>query len=256
MKNKYGLIEENPVYSYSKEIHEKLGYYSYDIISIPYYGLGKFMKDKEFDGINVTIPYKQSVIKYLDIIENSAIYIGAVNTVINKGGTLIGENTDGYGLLYLIDNMGLNFKDKKVLIAGSGGTSKTAKAIAIYLGAKEIYRLSRSGKEDCLTYGKAYKNHYDADIIINTTPSGMYPNINGICIDLDRFTNLSGVVDVVYNPIETMLVKEAKEKGINAQSGLLMLVAQAIQSARLFTGINIDDSKIDEIYEWLKGEKR
>lgn len=255
MQNRFGLIGKSLSYSYSKEIHEKLGYYKYDLIEIEPYRLPEFFKNKEFSGINVTIPYKQSVIKYLDMVDDSAVNIGAVNTIINKDGALIGWNTDAYGLLYLIDSMVLHFKDKKVLITGSGGTSKTAKYVAEYLGAKQIYRLSRSGKDNCLAYGKACKQHYNADIIINTTPVGMYPNIKGICIDLDRFTNLTGVVDVVYNPIESRLVKEAREKGINAQGGLLMLVAQAVQSARLFTGIDIDDSKIDEIYEWLKGEK-
>ncbi len=214
------------------------------------------MKKADFKAINVTIPYKQAVIPYLYFISDIAKKIGAVNTVVNKNGKLYGYNTDFLGLYALINKQGVSLKDKKVLVLGSGGTSKTAMAVAESMGAAEVYRVSRSGKDGAITYDEVYKSHTDAEAIINTTPVGMYPNLDGMAIDLNRFKFIKSVTDVVYNPLNSELVVSAKQKGINAAGGLYMLVAQAVFAVEKFLDKEIPSSEIDRVYEKTVNDKR
>ena len=205
----YGCIGEKLTHSFSKEIHALLFDYDYKIKEIPKYELCDFMTRRDFKAINVTIPYKQDVIPYLDFISDKAREIGAVNTIINKDGKLHGYNTDFDGITMLIQKNGIDLAGKCVLILGSGGTSKTALAVAKSLGAKSVLRVSRTAKEDCITYEDAIKNYSHAEIIINTTPCGMYPNILGEPIDIDLFPKLEAVVDAIYNPIcSNLVIKE------------------------------------------------
>ncbi len=251
-----GLLGEKLGHSFSREIHEKLGRYSYELIEVAPDALDAFMTQREFDGLNVTIPYKQAVIPYLDEISERAERIGAVNTIVNRGGKLCGDNTDFGGLTALIERMGLDLSGRTVLICGTGGTSKTASAAAEHLGAARIVRLSRSGREGAATYEDARARYADADVLINTTPCGMYPNVDETPVDLAWFPKLSGVVDVVYNPLATRLVRLARARGIPAENGLYMLVAQAVLAAESFTGEAFGAETMERIYNELLFEKR
>ena len=250
----YGLIGEHLSHSFSKEIHEKLGRYKYEICEVPREEFDSFMKKAKFKGINVTIPYKKEVIPYLKEIDDNAAAIGAVNTVVNTGSGLYGYNTDFGGMRSLIKNFCIPIKGNKVLILGTGGTSCTAYAVVKQLGASEILKVSRD-PEKGITYDEAYRLHSDADVIINTTPVGMFPDIDSIPIDLERFENLSGVLDVIYNPLRTRLVMKARSMGISAIGGLGMLVRQAILSAEFFTGDKFDPEVTESIFLSTHKEK-
>lgn len=252
----YGLIGEKLGHSFSKTVHNKLCDYDYKLNEISRDNFQEFMTCKDFKAINVTIPYKQDIIPYLDEISDTAERIGAVNTVINKNGKLYGDNTDYLGLVSLIEHNGIEFKNKKVLILGSGGTSKTAKVAAENLGAKTIFRVSRSGGEGLITYKQAYENHIDCEIIINTTPCGMYPNIGESAIDISEFPKLEAVIDAIYNPLSSALVVKAQKKGIKAVGGLYMLVAQAVFAAEKFLNKIFDKTQIKEIVGQLLKEKQ
>ncbi len=253
----YGLIGERLPHSFSKEIHEKIADYKYSLKELNPDEIQNFILSKNFKAINVTIPYKQTVIPFLDEIAPEAQAIGAVNTVVNRGGVLYGYNTDFGGMRALIERTEVDLKYKKALILGTGGTSRTAKAVCERLGAKEILRVSRSGKEGSITYQDAYENHTDADVIINTTPCGMFPNIFDCPIDLDRFPHLSGVIDAVYNPLNTALVLKARALGLNAAGGLYMLTAQAVLAAEHFMDKELDAVKLtNEIYDDIYFSKR
>ena len=252
---KYGLIGEKLIHSFSKELHSYFGDYEYELEEIAPDDIKEFFTSKDFCGINVTIPYKSEVIKYLDFIDDVAMAIGAVNTVVNRGGKLYGYNTDAYGLTALINSGGISLKDKKVLILGSGGTSKTALFVAKSLGAKSVFRVSRTEKCGVITYDEAVKTQGDADIIINTTPCGMFPNIQNTPIDINGFSKLSAVVDVIYNPLKSRLCLKAIRKGIKAVGGLYMLVAQGYKSAELFFDTEPKNS-ISAVYEKILSAKR
>ncbi|MBO4432274.1 MAG: shikimate dehydrogenase [Clostridia bacterium] len=252
----YGLIGEKLTHSFSKEIHSRLGGYDYKLFELKSDELGSFFGEKDFRGINVTIPYKVSVLKYLDYIDDAAKVIGAVNTVINREGKLYGYNTDAFGLFELIKKSGIDISDKKVLILGGGGTSRTAFYAAKQLGAVEVYGVSRTKREGFITYGEAVSLHFDAEIIINTTPVGMYPDIENCPIDISAFRKLKAVFDVIYNPLKSRLLLEAESRGIYAAGGLYMLVMQACRSAELFSGGKIDDIKAGEVYKRLLKEKK
>lgn len=251
-----GLIGEKLGHSFSREIHEKLGRYSYELIELQPDQLGAFLQSRAFDGVNVTIPYKQAVIPFLDALSPRAQAIGAVNTICCRDGKLYGDNTDFGGLEALIRRMGLDLRGKTVLIAGTGGTSRTAFAVAQALGAAQIFRLSRSGRGGALTYAEAYEAHADAEILIHTTPAGMFPDVDGLAVDLSRLPRLKGVVDVVYNPLTTRLVREARARGIPAENGLYMLAAQAVLAAEAFTGERFGPELTGQIYRALRFEKR
>lgn len=252
----YGLIGERLSHSFSKEIHNKIANYHYELKEIPKGEIEEFLEKKDFKAINVTIPYKETVIPYLYEISDAAKEIGAVNTIVNKDGKLYGYNTDFLGLKALIETNGIVIKNKKVLILGSGGTSKTAFAVAKDLGAKEILKISRQAKQGFITYDEAITSQTDAEVIINTTPVGMFPNIDSEPIDIMNFPKLLGVVDVIYNPLSSKLVRKALENNINACGGLYMLVAQGVFAAEKFMEKNIEVETIDKIYkEILSGKE-
>lgn len=252
----FGCIAERLGHSFSAAIHKKIDCYDYVLREVPKEELDAFMKARDFRGINVTIPYKQSVIPYLDEIDEQAMTIGAVNTIVNREGRLYGYNTDFGGMTALIRRMKLDVSGKKVLILGTGGTSKTANAVVRALGASEVLTVSRSKKEDCLTYEEAARRHGDAQVIVNTTPCGMFPDIDTAPIDPDSFPHLVGVVDAVFNPLCTKLVLSAKQRGVCAEGGLYMLVAQAVLAAHLFTGKTYAADTMERVYRALLFEKR
>ncbi|MBR5409610.1 MAG: shikimate dehydrogenase [Clostridia bacterium] len=252
----FGCIGEKLRHSFSKEIHEKLGPAPYSLIELSRDEVGAFMRKKDFRAINVTIPYKETVIPYLDYISETAHGIGAVNTVVNHGGSLFGFNTDFYGMTALIERTGITVKDKKVLILGTGGTSKTAFAVANALGARTVLKVSRSPGSGVITYEDAYRDHTDADIVINTTPVGMYPATDGSPIDIGRFPNLSGVIDAVYNPLRTDLILAARARGVKAEGGLYMLVAQAVKAYEFFNSVTLPENTLGCVYREILGEKQ
>ena len=253
---KYGLIGEKLGHSFSREIHEKLGRYEYELREIPKGELDAFMRARDFSGINVTIPYKTDVIPYLDEISDLGREVGAVNTVVNRDGKLYGDNTDVWGLISLVRRMRPDLSGLTVLILGTGGTSRAAVAAAKFLGAKKTIRVSRTGRDGAVTYDSAYRDYTDAGFLINTTPVGMFPNAGESPIDLSRFPRLTGVVDAIYNPLQTRLLLDARALGIPAENGLYMLVAQAMRSAERFTGEPIGEDVADGIYRELLTEKR
>ena len=208
---KYGLIGERLGHSFSKEIHALLGDNEYELCEIAAECFDGFMRSRDFIGINVTMPYKAAVIPYLDWIHEPAREIGAVNTVINVDGKLYGYNTDYYGIEWLFQHAKINARGKKAAILGTGGTSRTARAVLKSLGAAEIIRVSRSKKDGAVSYEELYRDHSDVEMIVNTTPVGMHPNIYDSPIDLSHFDNLIGVIDVLYNPINTALVLDARK---------------------------------------------
>lgn len=248
---KYGLIGEHLGHSFSKEIHEQIADYTYEITEITKDKIDEFMKNPTFKAINVTIPYKETVIPYLSYISKQAQSIGAVNTIVNKDGKLYGYNTDFDGMHALIKKNNIDLKNKKVLILGAGGTSKTAYAVATFLGAKEIIKVSIEDKPNIISYEDALKYHTDADVIINTTPCGMYPKNEDCIIDLTVFTKLEGVIDAIYNPLRTNLVLNAKEDCIQAEGGLYMLVAQAVRAVEIFKDCTLDESIINKVFNNL-----
>lgn len=252
----YGCIGEKLTHSFSKEIHALLFDYDYKIKEIPKDELHSFMTERDFKAINVTIPYKQDVITYLDWISDTAKAIGAVNTIVNRDGKLYGYNTDFSGMTALIKLNGIEISGKLVLVLGSGGTSKTAVAVAKNLGARQVVRVSRTAKEDCITYADMYERFSNAEVIINTTPCGMYPNIIGEPVCIDAFKNCEAVVDAIYNPLHSNLVIKAKAKGINATGGLYMLVAQAAVAAELFIDSTVSEEKIYDVYKKIVATKR
>ena len=249
----YGLIGEKLGHSFSKTIHEMIADYKYELKEIKKEDFNSFMESRDFKCINVTIPYKKDVIPYLDFISDEAKKIGAVNTIINKDGKLYGYNTDYYGLKLLIQKQNIDLENKNVLVLGTGGTSLTAKAVLKDLNVKTIYQASRQANDNYISYEDIYK--HDINYIVNTTPIGMYPNNSGKLIDINKFKNLSGLVDVIYNPLCTNLVLDGKELGIKSNGGLYMLIAQAVYAIKLFKNIEISDSVIDDVYHKLLKEK-
>ena len=252
---KYGLIGEKLGHSFSKEVHSMLSDYEYEICEIPKDGLDAFMREASFKAINVTIPYKESVIPYLSYISDEAKKIGSVNTIVNRGGKLYGYNTDFFGMVSLINKMRLSIKGKKTVILGTGGTSKTAFAVVESLGAEPIITVSRTKKDGAIGYEELMKDHLDAEIIINTTPVGMYPDNFSSPVDISPFTKLEGVIDAIYNPLRTSLVIDALERGIKAEGGLYMLVAQAVYASEIFLDTKYPTEKLDKIYKKIKRKK-
>ena len=287
------LIGEHLAHSCSPEIHRSFGLYEYERKELVPAELGPFLESRAFSGLNVTIPYKQAVIPYLDRLDERAAAIGAVNTVVNRNGVLWGYNTDFDGLLAAIRRLLLPVRRERVsrpadsaqepppqdrrgrvsrpaeliegsaalsgltvLILGTGGTSRTALAVCEALGAKEIRRVSRTGKEGALTYGQARTEYRHADLILNTTPVGMWPDSEASPLELSAFPRLRAAADVIYNPLRTRLVLEAQARSIPAAGGLEMLVRQAARSCELFTDLPLDREKVDIIYKSLRKDRR
>lgn len=240
----YGLLGEHLPHSFSPQIHKALGNDNYTLFEIAPENLEKFMCEKNFKGINVTIPYKKAVIPYLDEISLEAEKVGAVNTIIVRDGKLCGYNTDYFGFEYMLKKSKVNVKDKKALVLGSGGASATVQAVLRDMGASEVVVLSRNGDDN---YVNMYIKHTDAKIIVNTTPVGMYPDNLNTLVDLDRFKNLSGVLDVVYNPLKTRLILDAEQRNISSSAGLSMLVAQAKKAHEIFFDTTIENNICEQI---------
>lgn len=258
---RYGLLGEKLPHSFSKEIHEKLGRYTYELIEVAKEDFCAFAESRDFTAINVTIPYKCDIMPYLATVSEQAENIGAVNVVLNSGGTLHGYNTDFAGLRNLILRAGFDLEGKTVLILGFGGTSKTAHAVCRDLGAKTIKFVKRKADEKVISYADAARDYADADYIVNTTPCGMYPNtdatpFDGSGVSLADFKSLKGIVDVIYNPLRTRLVNEAQMAGIPAVGGLYMLVSQATEAAELFTGEPVPAEVTENIYKELALSKQ
>jgi shikimate dehydrogenase len=250
---RYGLIGEKLGHSYSKVIHEKIADYTYDLIPLTKEEFVAFMNKKDFTAINVTIPYKQAVIPYLDELDPLAKEIGAVNTIVNRDGRYIGYNTDFFGFQYMLEHNGIQIKNKKCLILGSGGTSHTVTTVFKHLGASEVLVVSRQSTDMTISYEECYAEHTDAQIIANTTPQGMFPNIDASPIDLTSFTLCEAVVDAIFNPLETKLTQQAKQLGMKGVTGLEMLVAQAKQAIEYFLDQKLEDYVIEDTYQYLLG---
>lgn len=248
-KCSYGLLGEKLGHSYSPMIHERLGLSGYGLIETGSENLEKILHDDSFKGFNVTIPYKREVMQFCDEISDEARQIGCVNTIVrNCDGRLCAYNTDIDGFVYAAKAAGIDFKDKKVLICGTGGTSLTVQAAAKNLRASRITVVSRSGS---ITYDNL-GGFTDADIIVNTTPVGMFPNNLNAPIDLKKFLNCTGVIDVIYNPRRTALIMEAQERGIACTDGLPMLVYQAKRAEELFLGKSISDSEVASVLREIR----
>lgn len=244
---KCGLLGKKLGHSYSPEIHSHLGDYSYELFEKEPEALAGFLINGDFSGINVTIPYKKSVIPYCSELTETAARLGAVNTIVKRSdGTLLGHNTDYFGFRSMVEQSGLVPKGKKCLVLGSGGASVTVQAVLKEMGA-EVIVISRTGTNN-------YNNlhlHRDASIIVNTTPVGMYPHNEESPISLDGFDKLEGVLDLIYNPARTRLLMDAQDRGLVAVNGLWMLVAQAKESAEYFTGHPISNSVLPKIHAAL-----
>lgn len=253
----FGCIGRTLTHSYSVAVHAALADYDYRLIPLEPEALEPFMREKAFRGINVTIPYKQAVIPFLDEVEPSALAIGAVNTVVNREGRLFGYNTDQYGLEALLRRTGICVGGKKVMITGSGGTARTAKAVVSRLGAEQIVCVSRAPGEGSVSYAEAEAAHGDSGIIINATPVGMYPRLVGqSLLHLAKFHDLHGVIDAVYNPLRSALVQEAQQRGIPAAGGLFMLTSQAAEAVRLFTGGTLPEGRAEDCYRRILADTR
>ena len=246
----YGLLGEKLGHSFSPQIHRDLAGYDYQLLPTPPEAVEDLFARRAFQGLNVTIPYKRTVMPLCDEIDPRAAAIGAVNTVVNRNGRLTGYNTDIDGFLYMARRAGVDMAGKKVVILGSGGTSRTARAAAGELGAREIVTVSRHGEDNYQNLSR----HADAQVLVNTTPVGMYPNWGQSPVSLESFPALEGVLDVVYNPLRTALLLQAEERGLPCPCGLPMLVAQAKRAAELFTGQNIDDSRAEAVLHGLRGQ--
>lgn len=244
---KCGLLGRKLGHSYSPQIHEYLGDYSYDLFEKEPEDVEDFLKHGDFHAINVTIPYKKTVMPFCHLTE-TAKYMGSVNTIIRQSdGSLLGHNTDYFGFTSMVEKTGLDPRGKKCLVLGSGGASVTAVAVLKEMGANVVV-ISRSGENN---YGNLFL-HRDASIICNTTPVGMYPN-NGVSpIDLTLFPHLEGVLDMIYNPSRTQLLMDAAKLGLVHANGLWMLVAQAKEAAQWFLDKQLPDMLIEDVYRKMR----
>lgn len=242
---KYGLIGERLGHSYSVPIHRAFGVLDYELCPIPQDRLDGFLTQRDFLGLNVTIPYKTAVMPYCGEIDARAQAIGCVNTlVVGQGGVLRGYNTDYSGFELMAARAGISFSGRKVLILGTGGTSRTARAVVLAHGARELVFVSRNGETN---YENVFSKHADAEIIINTTPVGMYPLCGKSPLALSPFKKLCGVLDVIYNPRRTALQLEAEALGLPHGDGLIMLVEQARLADELYTGRSIPPEETDRV---------
>ena len=243
-----GLLGRKLTHSYSPQIHNCLADYSYVIFEKEPEDMEAFLRSGSFTGLNVTIPYKKTVIDFCHRLSDRAKQLGAVNTIVRQAdNTLTGHNTDYFGFLSMVRRSGLDVQNKKTLVLGSGGASATAVAVLTELGA-DVTVISRSGPDN---YDNITK-YADAAVIVNTTPVGMYPHTGESPVDLNLFPCLEGVLDLIYNPARTKLLMDAEERGLIAVNGLWMLVAQAKESAEWFTGAPIADTVIAQIYHRLQ----
>lgn len=251
----YGLIGEKLGHSYSKDIHEMLAEYTYDLCPLTKEEFTTFMEKHAFDAINVTIPYKQAVIPYLDSMDDNAKAIGAVNTIVNNNGKLEGHNTDFSGFLYMLNKHNIQVEGKKCVVLGDGGASKAVVAVLKKLGAGEIVIVDIIKTENAITYEECFEKHTDAQFIANTSPVGMFPKSDACPVDLTCFPKCEAVADVIYNPLETKLISQAKSLCMIGVNGLEMLVAQALYAVEFFLDKKLDEAQIDEVYQKIYAEK-
>lgn len=254
MQKQYGLLGEHLTHSYSKQIHEALADYTYDLIPLSREELTKFMTEKEFAAVNVTIPYKREVIPYLDSLDDHAKQIGAVNTIVNRNGVLSGYNTDYLGFRYTLEKHNFVVTGKKVLVIGNGGAAQAILAVLRDLGASEIIIVDIVPGENVITKEEALAKHTDAEILVNTSPVGMYPKVDAAPIDLSTFDRLTAVVDIIYNPSVTKLLSQAQEKNIPCCNGLLMLVAQAYFACQIFLDKDIPEEELTRVFELISSQ--
>ena len=248
----YGLLGRKLGHSLSPQIYSLIGADSYELFCREPDELDTFFADEKISAFNVTIPYKIEAFNRCDELSETARKIGSVNTVVRRfDGTLFGDNTDYYGFMKMAEKYGADFRNKKVVILGSGGAAKTVLCAVNDCGAAEAVVVSRSGENN---YENLYR-HYDADIIVNATPVGMFPENGKKTIGLSEFKNPSCVLDLIYNPARTQLLLEAEKLGIPCGNGLYMLVTQGLRSAEIFFGKKYDDSIIDFVYNKIKVEK-
>lgn len=245
MKKRFGLLGRKLGHSYSPPIHDALtnGAYDYRLIELEPDELGSFLNRGEFDGLNVTIPYKRDVIPFLDELTPIAKKIGAVNTIFRRDGRLIGDNTDAYGVRFALERLGLTLAGTEALILGSGGTSRTVAAVLRENGAASVTVVSRQGP---VTYPDAL-TQIECNLIINTTPLGMSPATEGDPLPLDGFPRLRGVFDAIYNPLRTRFIQRAERLGLPAANGLWMLIAQAKAAAERFLNAELDEREIERV---------
>lgn len=250
-----GLIGEHLGHSYSQRIHETLGGYPYELIEVAPQDLDAWMKNKDFAALNVTIPYKKAVIPYLEELDERARRIGAVNTIVNDHGRLIGKNTDYYGCRFMLEQAGIEIQGRKVILLGNGGAAQAVQAVLEDLGAAAIVKVKRNPSPETLTYEEAYRDHSGAQVIVNTSPVGMFPAQEGIPVELDRFPQLESVADVIYNPHRTRLIVEAQKRGCRTATGLSMLTAQAAEAIEAFIGKPVAPESILRMTAELAREK-
>lgn len=247
----YGLIGKKLGHSFSKPIHEQLAGYRYELRELPTEEeFRAFMREQAFRAINVTIPYKRLVMEYCDVVDEQARAIGAVNTVVNRAGTLYGYNTDFAGAAWALARHGVALAGRTVLILGTGGTRRTLQAVAESQRAARVLVAGRSGGEGVLTYAQAARCR-DVQVVVNCSPAGMWPACGECLVDLADWPALEAVFDAVYNPLETRLLWQARQRGAVAVNGLEMLVAQAKYAAEHFLGRGLPDSAMPEVHRQL-----
>jgi len=264
---KFGLIGEKLPHSYSKVLHNALFDvlkldYEYELYEIDYNtasNIKSFMIENNLEGINVTIPYKQTVLNSLDFISDEAKKIGAVNTIHNVEGKLYGYNTDYFGFLYTLESNNISIKNKTVVILGSGGASKAVLQCIKDLKAKSIYIVSRNKKDKSLSFDVNLIDYKDlenikGEVLINTTPIGMYPKTNFSPVSEDIVKNFNHIVDIVYNPLETEIMKMALSNDLKAYGGLTMLIMQGLKAEEIWNGFKVSKEDIDLITDKVKKE--
>ena len=240
-----GLVGYPLGHSFSPAIHAQLGDYEYRLYELTEEELGPFLQKKDFDGLNVTIPYKKTVIPYCDELTPAAARIGSVNTILRRAdGSLLGHNTDYDGFCHLVKSSGYDAAGKRAVVLGTGGASLTVQTALCDLGVSELTVVSRRGNNN---YVNLYERHADAQLLVNATPVGMYPKVGVSPVRLERLPALEAVFDVVYNPARTQLLLDAGRRGLIAANGLGMLVAQAKAASERFTGRTIDDAAVERI---------
>ena len=244
---KCGLLGRKLGHSYSPAIHALLGDYEYRLFEKEPEELEAFLRHGDWDGLNVTMPYKQAVMPYLDTLTPVAEKICAVNTIIRKDGRLIGSNTDHRGFQTMVQKSGLSPAGKKCMVLGSGGASKVVQSVLTSMDAQTVV-ISRAGENNYNNISR----HADAAIIVNATPVGMYPNTGVSPVDLTQFPHLEGVLDVIYNPARTQLLMDAERRGMVAMNGLWMLISQAIEASSLMTGVPLPEEKAEDVHRILR----
>lgn len=257
----YGLIGHPVKQSFSKEVHAQIASvfshpYTYDLLDIPdFEALDRFLKEKDFKAVNVTLPYKKAVLPYLCGISEEAKSIGAVNVIVNRDGKLYGDNSDYYGLKDLILRSKADFRGKTALILGTGGTSNTAYKVLSDLGCSPVYKVSRTKKGGALSYEEAVLKGKEISFVVNATPCGMFPDEEDVPISLDAFPNLEGAFDAVYHPLRTNFILEGQRKGVYSEGGLYMLVAQAFYAYFRFFDKEAETGRIEEVYNRILKER-